>query len=221
MPEVATASNRLTHEEFGDRLVHALAHCDWAPHPQYSVFTQYDQDYYFKHGEAFRQKYRCMWAVSKVIQPAVILEFGTHAGSSADAYISASPEATYFGIDLFQEGKREDDGSPWVPLAVATALFESRGFENYTFLPADLRSIDPDELPLADLVVVDAAHDYDNELADLRLAISGAPTYIFVDDSEGEEAKEAIAQFLQECGDRVEWTYAIGYIGGGLVIKLR
>jgi hypothetical protein len=42
----------------------------------------------------------------------------------------------------------------------------------------------------AELVVVDAAHDFDNEYADLQLALTADPEFIFVDDANAEhEAK--------------------------------
>ena len=72
-------------------------------------------------------------------------------------------------------------------------------------------------------MVVDAAHDFDNAYADLKLALTAGPTFIFVDDCDDENAaKPAIDQFLsQDMNGRIDYTAHISYMGGGLVIKLK
>lgn len=208
-------------EEFLNQFYKNYFFCQWTPHPIYSVFNQYDKEYYLEYTEAFTHKYRCFFAVSKTIAPRKIIELGTHAGSSADAYISATPDSEYLGIDIFGEATRHDDGSPWKPYEVAQKLFEARGFNHYELLKADLRALD--KLPSnSDFVVVDAAHDFENEYADLKLALTATPEFIFVDDVDGEEAKLAVHKFLSEdLKGKVDYTAKIDYIGGGLVIKLR
>ena len=213
--------------QFQRSFANNLKQCPWKPHPQYSVFTQFDQSFYLENRLAFRHKYRCFFAVSKTIAPKRIIELGTHAGSSADAYISASPDAEYIGLDQFEEGVlsgsiHERTGEPWRPMEVARKLFESRGFKKYELRKADLRSLD--KLPaLADMVVVDAAHDFDNTYADLLLALTGEPTYIFVDDAEHPTGTmPALEKFIaEEIKDRIDFFCGIGYYGGGLVIKLK
>jgi Methyltransferase domain len=209
-------------EEFEQIFLANVTTCQWEPHPLFSVFTQYDQDYYLRRAEDFLYKYKCFYAVSKTICPKKIIELGTCAGASADAYLSAAPEAEYIGIDVFGVNTRQDDHSPWDPYEIARRLFESRGFKNYQLLKADLRELS--SLPgRADFVVVDAAHDFDNAYADLKLALTAYPTFIFVDDSDDENAaKPAIDQFLlQDMNGRIDYTVPISYIGGGLVIKLK
>lgn len=204
-----------------------LATCSWEPHPQYSVFTQYDQQYYRSQQDAFLHKYKCFYAVSKTVSPRIILELGTHAGSSADAYISATPTAQYLGFDQFEDGVlrglvHQVDKTPWRPREVAEQLFASRGFRNYKLIKANLRELE--KLPAtADFVVVDAAHDFQNEYADLRLSLTAHPQYIFVDDSDDEtQAQPAIEKFLKEdVADNVEFLLSVNYVGGGLVIKLK
>lgn len=209
-------------EEFEQIFQTNLTNCQWEPHPLFSVFTQYDQEYYLNRAEDFLHKYKCFYTVSKTIGPKKIIELGTCAGASADAYLSAAPEAEYLGIDVFGVNTRHDDQSPWDPYQIARRLFESRGFKNYQLLKADLRGLS--SLPRqADFVVVDAAHDFANAYADLRLALTAYPTFIFVDDSDDENAaKPAIDQFLLEHQDSlIDYTVPINYIGGGLVIKLK
>jgi predicted O-methyltransferase YrrM len=209
-------------EEFEQKFLTNLATCQWEPHPLYSVFTQYDQEYYVNQAPAFLCKYKCFYAVSKTISPRRIIEMGTCAGASADAYLSAAPEAEYIGIDNFGVNTRHDDHSPWDPYEIAQRLFESRGFKNYQLLKTDLRGLS--SLPAqADFVVVDAAHDFDNAYADLKLALTAGPTFVFVDDCDDENAaKPAIDQFLShDMNGRIDYTVHISYMGGGLVIKLK
>ena len=209
-------------EEFEQKFLMNATTCEWKPHPLYSVFTQYDQDYYLDQAQAFLCKYKCFYAVSKTIAPKKIIELGTCAGSSADAYLSAAPEAEYLGVDVFNVNTRQDDHSPWDPYDIARRLLESRGFRNYQLLKANLRSLSA--LPCdADFVIVDAAHDFDNAYADLKLAMTANPTFIFVDDSDDTNcAKPAVDQFLsQDLNGAVDYTVHIAYMGGGLVIKLK
>ena len=208
-------------EEFEQAFLTNLTTCPWGPHPLFSVFTQYDQEYYLAQAEPFLHKYKCFYAVSKTIAPKKIIELGACAGASADAYLSAAPEAEYLGIDVFGVNTRHDDQSRWDPYQIARQLFESRGFRNCQLLKTDLRQLS--SLPRqADFVVVDAAHDFDNAYGDLKLALTAKPEFIFVDDSDDENgAKPAIDKFLQEdMNGLVDYTVHIDYIGGGLVIKL-
>lgn len=207
-------------QAFRQAFLNNLESCQWEPHPLYSVFTQYDEEYYLSQKKIFLHKYRCFYAVSQTISPKVMIELGACAGSSGDAYLSATPDAKYIGIDNFGMNVRHDNQSPWDPYEIANCLFQSRGFKDYELIKADLRSLTT--LPCsADFVVVDAAHDFDNEYADLKLALTANPVFIFVDDSEGEEAKAAIIQFLQkDVRERIDFTLDIEYTGGGKVIKL-
>ncbi|MBD1889618.1 hypothetical protein [Coleofasciculus sp. FACHB-SPT9] len=218
--DLGLTRNPTSSEIFLNRFYENYFICDWLPNSKYSVFTQYDQEYYLKQEEAFKHKYRCFFAVSKTILPEKILEIGTHAGSSADAYISASPSASYIGLDMFGEGIRHDNGLPWQPYEVAKQLFQERGFNKYELIKVNLRTLV--HLPsFSDFVVVDAAHDFENQYADLKLALTARPEFIFVDDVEGDEVRLAVEKFLNEdLKGRVEYTVKINYIGGGLVIKL-
>jgi len=209
-------------EEFEQTFLTNVTTCQWEPHPLYSVFTQYDQQYYLDRARVFLCKYKCFYAVSKTISPKKIIEMGVLAGSSADAYLSAAPGAEYLGIDRFDVNTRQDDYSPWDPYDIARRLFESRGFRNYKLLKTDLRALS--SLPYrADFVIVDAAHDFDSAYADLKLAMTASPTFLFVDDSDDvNDAKPAIDKFLsQEINGRIDYTVHIAYQGGGLVIKLK
>jgi predicted O-methyltransferase YrrM len=209
-------------EQFSERFAENFHTCEWEPHALYSVFTQYDQEYYLARKDDFMRKYRSFYAVSKTISPRRIIELGASAGASADAYLSAAPSAQYWGLDTFGASSHHADGSWWDPYEVAVKLFNDRGFKKWELVRGNLRALK--KLPaLADLVVVDAAHDFENEYADLKLALTANPRFIFIDDSDDEnEAKPAIEKFLQDdLKDRVDYTFHVDYTGGGLVIKLR
>ena len=208
-------------QDFESAFQKNLAECRWKPHPLYNVFTQYDQEWYLAQEEAFQHKYRCFYAVSMTIAPKSIIELGTCAGASADAYLCAAPQASYIGLDVFGVNFRKDNNLEWDPYKIAEDLFVAREFRNWELVRVNLRLLH--ELPSrADFVVVDAAHDFDNEYADLKLALTAEPSFIFVDDSDDENgAKPAIEKFLAEdLRGRVAYTVGIDYVGGGLVIKL-
>jgi predicted O-methyltransferase YrrM len=226
-------ASQLSRQEFQRRFLENLRNCPWEPHPLYSVFTQFDKQFYLQQREAFLHKYRSFYAVSKTIAPERMIELGVCAGAGADAYLSATPQAEYTGIDTFGEPFSPEDDSPWKvlrvdddslwkPYDIAERLLKERGFKRYKLITANLRHLA--RLPhSADLVIVDAAHDFENEYADLQLALSAHPHFIFVDDAEDEaQAKPAIEKFLSEdLKGRVEYTLPLDYIGGGLIIKLK
>ncbi len=208
--------------KFEESLHRNLESGGWLPHPEYSVFTQYDYRYYTTLKDEYLYKYQCFHAVARTIRPRRIIELGTHAGSGADAYLSGWPEADYIGIDMFGAGIRSSyTGQPWEPYAIAEKLLGSRGFK-FRLIRANLRELR--ELPeQADLVVVDAAHDFDNEYGDLQLALSANPEWLFVDDAADRlNAGAALKRFLaQDLAGRVEYTVPVEYIDGGLVIRLK
>ena len=209
-------------QEFEQTFIQNLETCSWEPHPLYSVFTQSDQEYYIERKEVFLHKYRCFYAVSKTIRPRKILEMGTSAGSSADAYLCATPEASYIGFDSFGKDVHHVHQTLWDPYQITKQLFASRGFKKYKLIQVDLRTLNRLRYR-SDLVVVDAGHDFENEYADLRLALTAKPRFIFVDDADGEDGVSlAVKHFLSEdLRDRIDYTAHIDYQGGGLVIKLK
>jgi len=197
--------------------------CDWQPDAEYSVFTQYDgATYYVPRREGFLRKYRWMYAVAKTIDPQRIVELGTHAGSSADAYLSASrsnrdgggTNCEYIGIDEFNN----QEALQWKPLEVTERLFSKRGFANFQFIRADLRTLT--QLEPADMVVVDAAHDVTNALEDMKLALTANPGFVFVDDINGTDVRAAWTEFYEAYRERIAWFCKVDYPDGGLVVRL-
>ncbi len=211
--------------EFARRFADHFNSCDWAPHPLYSVFTQYDAGYYLARRGGFERKYRSMWAVARTISPQVIVELGTHAGSSADAYISATrglagrhDHAHYIGYDLFGISPLPGGSGEWNPRRVCEALFADRGFHNWRLSQGDLRTLTAIEP--ADFVVVDAAHDLRNAWEDLQLALTASPRWLFVDDVSGFEVQQAIELLLEQQRAHILFTFPVDYPDKGLVIRL-
>jgi hypothetical protein len=216
--------NRASFFRFRNRSALALRDCPWGPHPEYSVFTQYDRAYYLSMKEEFLLKYKTFWAVANTCGPEVVIELGTHAGSGADAYcagaLSAGNRVKYYGFDLFDEGAIPDSAETWRPFEVATALLTERGYD-FELIRADLRALK--ELPVrGDFVAVDAAHDRVNALLDMRLALTADPTYIWIDDYAG-EVKEAAERFLaDDVKERLDFMHHFDYVGGGgLLVALK
>jgi hypothetical protein len=69
---------------------------------------------------------------------------------------------------------------------------------NYELIRGDPRKVSM--LPSsADFVIVDSAHDFDSDRADLNLALTANPGSIFVDDTNNRaQPKPTIRKFLQE-----------------------
>ncbi len=210
---------KLENKQFLNTFLGIRDSCTWKQHEKYSVFTQYDKQFYLSYKDDFIKKYKSFYAVAKTIKPNKIIELGSSAGSGSDAYMSAT-NAHFLGIDIFSK-RKYDDGTEWDSYDIAEKLFKERNFKNWRLLKVNLRTLK--KLPeKADLVVVDAAHDFNNEYLDLKLALTADPRYIFVDDVDGEECGQAVKKFMDEdLKGRIEFAIKIDYIIGGLVIKLK
>ena len=214
----------MNYSEFLDKFNENMEKCDWTEHPLFNPFTQFDREYYLVQKKDIQYKYRCFWALSKTLRPSHICELGTHAGSSADAYISATPTAKYTGIDTFPHGMIKDDNNNWSvykPLDVCRRLFIARGFLNYNLIRIDLRSMNSLNLS-ADLVVVDACHDYLDAYDDMKLALTANPEFIFIDDYGGIDVQKAVTDFIdKELVGMVDFTHKIENCNQGFLIKIK
>lgn len=206
----------LSRSEFSRQFNSTLTASEYVVHPKYSVFTQYDgKRYYEPMRLEFERKYRCFAAVTAVLQPDHIVELGTHAASGAHAYLYGAPNAKYSGYDLFGQGTREDTKKPWLPYDISLELLSEIGAD-FKLYKRDLRDVK--QLPVADFVAVDAAHDFQNEYQDMKLALTAKPQYVWVDDRKGAEVTEAIQQWVDEV--QPEWVYEVEYCDGGWLAKL-
>jgi len=210
----------MTKEGFQAAFAANLGACTWEPDPEYSVFTQYDAELYTRVKEHFVHKYKVFWSVARTLMPTVIIELGCFAGSSADAYVSAS-RASYIGYDLFEFADpmglgQQSEPAKFDPFRVAVKLLGKRGFLSWELRRRNLRHMTtiPDN---CDLGVVDAAHDYTNAIADLKLIATANPKWVWVDDYAGKDVQRACAEF---CEDRnPAWTCEVPYINQGYLIS--
>lgn len=199
-------------EKFKEKFEQELSKCEWMPHKDYSVFTQYDKSYYLKSSEAFLKKYRTFYLVSKILKPKSIMELGCCAGSSGDAFLSAVPEAQYLGIDIFGKGLGED-GKMWDSYEIIQKLFKDRKYKNVSFYKENLRKIV--KLPIrSEFVFVDAMHDERNAYLDMILALTAYPKWIFCDDTVG-QAGVAAKNFAIDHELRIDGIIDFDYVGQG------
>jgi hypothetical protein len=207
--------------ELIERVVAVAEQDTWIPEEEYSVFNQWDKEYYCSQREEFTHKYRVFKAISSVLQPGSITELGTHGGSGADAYLSGVDyNASYTGYDTF--GMAHDkDGNEWPPADRCKLLFEARKFNRYNLIECDLRQIE--KVAHADLAIVDAEHDYRNCYQDLLLCLESRPKYIHIDDYPGQNnlVHNAVEDFAKNYRENVAGYGYIPHVCGSGIIKMK
>lgn len=211
----------MTAQEACEKITEMAAHTEWVPTEEYSVFNQYDCDFYSNMRREFTYKYKALMSMARVLAPASITELGTCAGAAVDSYIEgAGTEFRYVGYDLFRVSPtHRNTGEPWAPKTVAKRLFAEKGLENYELIETDIRALTAIER--SDLISVDAAHDYRSSYRDTRLAIKAGPSWVHVDDYDG-AGLQATADILVDFADVIDSSGVIDYIyGGGLLIKMK
>lgn len=190
---------------------------DWMPEIKYSVFDQPDRDFYYRQEKAFIHKYKVFRAISKVLQPKIITELGTCAGASADAYLDGvNYKAFYNGYDIcFPSAPLYIDGDN----SICKSLFKDREFKAYKLFKKDLRTLT--KVEKADLVVVDAMHDYRNCYQDLNLALTANPKHILIDDSIGDCIIQATNDWCANHRKSVKARDEIMHVTGAHLITLK
>jgi len=195
---------------------------DWMPEIKYSVFSQPDKDFYYAQEQGFIRKYKVFRAASKILQPQSITELGTCAGAAADAYLhGVGWKAFYNGYDAwlpaapyYVNGVQQN----WDRFSICKRLFIDRSFKDYKLFKKDLRTLR--KVTKAELVVVDAFHDYRNCYQDLNLALTARPKHILVDDSKGEDVSNSIFDWCKDHQKFVKACDEIEHINGMCVITL-
>lgn len=111
------------------------------------------------------------------IQPKVIIEIGVRCGYSALDFLSACPEATYYGFDNNAGAHGGTDDLSYHEWAVG--LLE--GYNATIHPDVDTQKID--ELPVkGDFVHVDGDHSYEGCMHDIKLARKAGAEWILVHD---------------------------------------
>lgn len=206
-------------EALKEQILKALESCDWTPEGKFSVFGQYDKEFYLERKEGFEHKYRLLWAIANTLEPEKIVELGSHAGAGADAMMLGAPGAYYVGYDLF--GVHDEPDYYWDPKSRLEEMMEHRGRVwdvNFHCHQVDLRRVSWVES--GDLLVVDAQHDRLSALLDTKLALDASTKWILVDDYYGEGVRQGVENFLQMFGSRIKGQLFLDQINGYLLLDV-
>ncbi len=137
--------------------------------------------------------YRFKSAVSAVLRPASILEMGVRYGYSAAAFLAASPNASFYGVDADNGLHGGVEGAMAYASTMLTSRFPGR---NIKLKKLDTQEADPDGSGY-ELIHVDADHSYAGCLNDLWIAARLGTGWILVDDiSHLASVAKAVRDFL-------------------------
>lgn len=155
---------------------------------------------------------RSKHAVAERVRPKSIAEIGVRAGYSGYAMLSASPEATYLGIDA---GDPEyGDGAPFREHA---AKLLPR-FPSVEFRHADSHALDT--IPAVDLLHIDGDHSYTGCRQDLDLAMRSGVRWALVDDYDYIRAvRRAVIDWCRD--HRLDFEHIADGHRGSALIRLR
>ncbi len=158
--------------------------------------------------------YRMKWAISKAIEAQSILEIGVRYGYSAHAFLSASPQAKYIGVDADEPFFGGDIGAvDWAREALQQEGFSVDIIKNNTQKWSRL----PDGC--YDLVHVDGQQDGDGTYHDLDMAIIQSK-YILVDGYHWTRQNFlAVNEWLWNNRAAVEFSINIPGYAGDLLIR--
>ena len=157
--------------------------------------------------------YKTKWAIAHILRPASILEIGVRYGYSAAAFLNASPEATYLGIDL------DSDTFGGVKGAIQWAQKITERY-SVSFLVADSQSMNCLPGGIYDLIHVDGQQDGDGSFHDLELAFRQG-RYVLADGFFWTQQNfQALSHFLYRNRDLVEFYGVIPGYAGELLIKV-
>jgi 2-polyprenyl-3-methyl-5-hydroxy-6-metoxy-1,4-benzoquinol methylase len=158
--------------------------------------------------------YKLKWAVANAIKPKRVLEIGVRFGYSAMAFLDASPECEYVGIDAnLPEYGGEVGAFDWAKMQLKS--------KNASFIEEN--SQDLVEFPGGhyDLIHVDGQQDGDGFYRDMQKALKQGK-YILVDGAlwTNENALSSIS-FIKDYIDSLEWSIIIPGYAGELLIKVK
>lgn len=158
--------------------------------------------------------YRMKWAISKAINAKSILEIGVRYGYSAHAFLSASPQARYIGVDADESSFGGDVGAvDWAKEALQKENFSIEIIKSNTQQWSRL----PDGC--YDLVHVDGQQDGDGTYHDLDIAITQSK-YILVDGYHWTRQNFlAVNEWLWNNRAAIEYSINIPGYAGDLLIR--
>lgn len=150
------------------------------------------EDDWHKNGPIiYDYKYR----IVSMIQPKSIVEIGVRFGYSAAAMLSASPEASYCGIDADNQSHGGVKGAHLKAFDMFLRFFRDNG--SIEIKNADTNTIN--EIPHGELIHIDGDHSYNGCAHDLRLAYNVQPKWILVDDyNHISDVRDAVINFIDK-----------------------
>lgn len=167
--------------------------------------------------EEFRRGYACFkYAVSRVIGPKSIFEIGVGSGVSALAFIMASPDSKYMGLDNGWLDKHEEfsfiDG--------ITKRFSEMG------IPAEILRQDSQDLTRLpgdfDFVHVNGGHSRKEVSHDVSVAWESGATWILLDDTRDTSVISGFADSLEKVVKGVlDWSYFEDTWTGNILLHRR
>jgi 2-polyprenyl-3-methyl-5-hydroxy-6-metoxy-1,4-benzoquinol methylase len=156
--------------------------------------------------------YRLKWAIARIIKPQRILEIGVRYGYAAHAFLDASPQSDYTGIDL------DSAVAGGVPGAIHWAAQILQPFQA-ELVVADSQRMSRFPGDRYDLIHLDGQQDGDSSFHDLQLALPQGE-YILVDGYHWSNANFlAVNDWLLQHRDRLAWYGTIPGYAGELLIK--
>lgn len=142
------------------------------------------------------------YAVAAVLQPELIVEIGTGAGTAAVAFRKAcKPSMIYQGIDDGSKDKIDE----WDYMGYTKGVLKELGgrFEIFKFDSQQLNG-----LPACDFVHVDGDHTRKGANHDMRLALASGAEWILVDDSRDKEVVAGVFDAISAVRTkRLDWVY--------------
>jgi len=174
----------------------------------------YPEDEFSYLFEKWVDYYRMKYSICKAINPERILEVGVRYGYSALAFLNASPDAYYIGID------NDTDTFGGRTGAIEWAKKHTKNY-NAEFLIKN--SFDLKEFPgeKFDLIHIDGQQDGDGTFHDLELAIEKG-VYILVDGYFwSSENFMATNHFIKKYKNLIEYCLTIPGYAGEMLIKVK
>ena len=192
-----------------DKILSIYEKCDF----NFKQFSNPDDElsYLF---EEWLPYYRMKYAICKALEPKSILEIGVRYGYSAITFLSAVPDAQYFGID----NDTDTFGGSKGAIQWAKKITKKNNAE---FFIANTQEMDVLPGEYYDLIHIDGQQDGDGTFHDLELALPKAK-WILVDGFFwSKENMLSTTYFLEKYKQFIEYAIIIPSYAGDVLIKTK
>ena len=164
------------------------------------------------------ENYKIKYHIAKAINPKVIIEVGVRYGYSAHAFLAACPTARYIGIDADAAYLNAIPGSgcDW---GFAMLRRTIPGFPVLELIRVNTQEVDVSTMvPWADLIHIDASHDYHSATKDIETLWPKCNQAMLVDDYVGTgSVHDAVDLFVKRNGLTMFTATSIN--GEALILK--